>query len=101
MKPTTYSFQTLTENHPAIDQIVDWLYQEWGSVQGDSPSSIKEKLLLKCDCPPSQVAMEQTGPVGFIWLNRYQLPSTSDLRFGSMGYTFLQNIEEKESLPHS
>ncbi|MDA0348915.1 MAG: GNAT family N-acetyltransferase [Verrucomicrobia bacterium] len=74
MKATKHSFQTLTESHPALDQIVDWLYQEWGKVQGDSSFAIKEKLLLECDCPTSQVAMEETVPVGFIWLNRYQLP---------------------------
>ena len=74
MKAEGLSFEDLIEDHPAFDQIVEWLYKEWGSKQGDSMLALKEKLLVKYDCPPSQVAMIATNPVGFIWLNRYQLP---------------------------
>lgn len=71
---TDILFEDLDEGHPTVNTIVDWLYREWGEVDGNSKDDIRSKLLEPCEAPPSQVAMQFGKPIGFVWINRFKLP---------------------------
>ncbi len=71
---TDILFEDLSESHPSLDTIVDWLHGEWGVVTGNSKDEIRFQLHEPCDTPPSQVAMKLDKPVGFVWINRFKLP---------------------------
>ena len=68
------SFHSLSDSSPFLDTASQWIFNEWSKDNGDSLDTIREKLLVKDESPPSKVTVEGSTPVGFVWISRFQRP---------------------------
>ena len=72
------TFDPLKPSNHYLDTVAQWIFDEWSGGNGDSIAVIKGKLLQQSDAPPSQIAMLEDRPVGFVWLWRHQAQGESE-----------------------